>query len=271
MRRAIEPVLVGHRIKTVLARRPDLRIPLPKGFAGRVQGRKVLSVDRRAKYIVIRLDDGNSVIAHLGMSGRMMAYDDGAPPPGPHDHVDIVTDAGRTIRFRDPRRFGLMTLAETAHLDEHKLFRHLGPDPLGNEFGGKTLAASLEGRATSIKAALLDQSTVAGVGNIYACEALFRAGISPKRLAKTVQGQRARKLAEAIRQVLLEAIAAGGSSLRDHVLPSGELGYFQHSWRVYGREGEPCPGCTCDLARTGGIRRIVQNGRSSFYCTTRQR
>lgn len=271
MRRALQPVLEGHRIETVIARRPDLRIPLPKDFAARIRGRTVTSVDRRAKYLVIRLDDGISVIAHLGMSGRMLVHDGEVPPPGPHDHVDFVTNAGRTVRLCDPRRFGLMTLAETAHLDDHKLFRHLGPDPLGNEFGGESLAAALKGRATSIKTALLDQKTVAGVGNIYACEGLFRAGISPKRLAKSVQGGRARKLAEAIREVLLEAIAAGGSSLRDHVLPSGELGYFQHNWRVYGREGLPCPGCACDLSRTHGIRRIVQNARSTFYCTTRQR
>jgi formamidopyrimidine-DNA glycosylase len=211
------------------------------------------------------------VIAHLGMSGRLMVYDREVPPPGPHDHVDLVTDEGRTIRLRDPRRFGLMTLAETAGLDVHKLFRRLGPDPIGNAFGGEALAAALNGRATSIKAALLDQKTVAGVGNIYACEALFRAGLSPRRLAKSIQGRRAEALAQAIREVLLEAIAAGGSTLRDHVLPTGELGYFQHKFRVYGREGQPCPGCTCELARTGGIQRIVQNARSTFYCTTRQR
>jgi formamidopyrimidine-DNA glycosylase len=171
------------------------------------------------------------------------------------------------LRFNDARRFGLITLAPRAALAKHPLFRHLGPEPLDDGFDGPALAAALKGRRTPIKAAILDQQTVVGVGNIYACEALFHAGLSPKRVASTVQGERADKLAAAIKAVLTKAIAAGGSSLRDYVQTSGELGYFQHEWAVYGREGQRCPGCDCK----GGVKRLVQSNRSTFYCAKRQR
>jgi formamidopyrimidine-DNA glycosylase len=211
------------------------------------------------------------------MSGRMTTgRPDVLPPIDIHDHVVIATEDGVEVRFRDPRRFGLMTLVPTAAAAAHPLLAGLGPEPLSAAFDGSALAAALKGRRTPIKAALLDQRIVAGLGNIYVCEALFQAGISPKRLAGRVQGARADALAAAIKSVLERAIAAGGSSLRDHRQPSGELGYFQHSFTVYDREGMPCPGCRCDAAETAvetseGIRRIVQGGRSTFYCRHRQR
>lgn len=268
--RGLAGVLEGRRLVRVEARRPDLRIPLPP-LGPALTGRRVLRVGRRAKYILVTLDDDQVLIAHLGMSGRMVIVRGDAGPPGRHDHVVLVTEDGTEIRFNDARRFGLMALTTADELLFHPLLADLGPEPLSNAFSGPVLAERLAGRASSIKAALLDQRVVAGVGNIYASEALYRATISPRRRAGTVQGRRAERLAAAIREVLEQAIAVGGSSLRDHVQPSGELGYFQHRWAVYDREGEPCPACDCDLGRTRGIRRIVQQGRSTFFCPTRQR
>jgi formamidopyrimidine-DNA glycosylase len=246
-------------------RRKDLRIPFPRNFAAALTGREVKAIRRRAKYILIDLDDGQVLIVHLGMAGRMQIADP-ASTLGAHDHVIFTTDDARQIRFNDPRRFGLMTLTPAADLAQHKLFRHLGPDPLSDAFTPEALSAALKGRKTSIKAALLDQRIVVGVGNIYACESLHRARISPKRKAGTVAGVRAELLVPAIKEILREAIAAGGSSLRDHVQVSGELGYFQHAWRVYGREGEPCRQCN-----NGVVSRIVQGARSTFYCRTCQK
>jgi formamidopyrimidine-DNA glycosylase len=267
VRRGLAPVLEGSRIVRVLVRRPDLRRPLPDDFAGRIEGRRVLSCGRRGKYLLIHLDDGQVLIVHLGMSGRILIFRDALPPLDAHDHVIFETDGGVTIRYNDQRRFGLMDLAPADTLDSHPLLAGLGPEPLGNAFSGPILAQRLAHRSSPLKSALMDQSVVAGLGNIYVCESLFRAGLSPRRKAGTVGPVRARRLADAIRQVLGEAIEAGGSSLRDHRLPSGELGYFQHTCAVYGREGEPCPGCTCG----GAVRRIVQSGRSTFYCPRRQR
>ena len=264
-------VLVGKRIVSAVARRPDLRVALPPDFARRLEGRRVEALERRAKYLLVKLDDGWTWIIHLGMSGRMTTGRVGALPPlGRHDHVVVVTEEEMEVRFHDPRRFGLMTLVSEADIGRHRLLAGLGPEPLTADFDGVRLAAALKGRRTSIKAALLDQRIVAGLGNIYVCESLFRAGISPKRLAGRVQGERAETLVKAIKAVLKKAITAGGSSLRDHRQPSGELGYFQHSFTVYDREGKPCQGCECDLAETGGIRRIIQSGRSTFYCPRRQ-
>jgi formamidopyrimidine-DNA glycosylase len=262
--RGLAGVFTGRRLARVELRRRDLRIPFPPGLAESLTGRRIERIARRAKYILIELDNGQVAIVHLGMAGRMQIVDP-ATPLGPHDHVVFTTDAGRQVRFNDPRRFGLMTLTSAAELDMHRLFRHLGPDPLSEHFTPTMLSRALKGRKTSIKAALLDQRIVVGIGNIYACEALNRARISPKRQAGTVAGRRADTLVPAIKQVLADAIAAGGSSLRDHVQPSGELGYFQHAWRVYGREGERCP------CRAGTVVRIVQGGRSTFYCRTCQR
>ncbi len=265
--RGLAATLEGRIIARVEQRRKDLRIPFPHGFARRLEGRRVERVGRRAKYILVHLDDGWVMLAHLGMSGRMVVSRRPAPPPGPHDHLIIETDDGARITYQDHRRFGLMTLCEAERLGEHPLLKSLGPEPLGNEFNGPYLSAAVAGRRTPIKAALLDQRLVAGLGNIYVSEALYRAGISPRRLARSVTGARAERLAGAVRAVLVDAIAAGGSSLRVYVQADGELGYFQHQWAVYDREGEPCPGCDCG----GAVRRLVQAGRSTFYCPARQR
>lgn len=266
--RGLRKPLEGHRLARVVQRRPDLRFPIPERFPERLTGRTVERIHRRAKFILATFDDGTVLIAHLGMSGRMTIVPAAeAPPPGPHDHVEFETDEGMLIRYCDPRRFGMMDLTTVDALEEHRMLKGLGPEPLGNAFNAAVLDRSLAGKRTPIKAALLDQKIVVGLGNIYICEALYRAGISPKRSAYTVPGKRAERLAREIRAVLQEAIDAGGSSLRDYVQASGDLGYFQHRWRAYGREGEPCGMAGCD----GTIRRIVQSGRSTFYCATHQR
>ncbi|MGD1879556.1 MAG: bifunctional DNA-formamidopyrimidine glycosylase/DNA-(apurinic or apyrimidinic site) lyase [Kiloniellaceae bacterium] len=267
--RGLRPKLEGHVLRQVEQRRANLRYPFPENFAQRLTGRRVERIIRRAKYMLLHLDDGQVLLCHLGMSGRMVIVEQGGDrerlPLDRHDHVVFTTEAGTEIRFNDARRFGIMDLfAETA-LDDHPLLRALGPEPLGNDFNGPALAAALKGKRTPIKSALLDQQVVAGLGNIYVCEALFFARLSPRRLAYTVQGNRAEKLAAAVRQVLTRAIEAGGSSLRDYVQASGELGYFQHEWAVYGREGEACRHCGA------AIQRMVQSGRSTFYCSRCQR
>lgn len=256
--RGLRGVLKGRRFAHVVVRRKDLRIPFPKGLAAALTGRRVERIYRRAKYVMMNLDDGQVLIVHLGMSGRMTITQQ-AVAPGKHDHVIFTTDEGTQITFNDPRRFGLMALAAQSEVDAHKFFCHLGPDALSESFNAVSLSAALKGRKTSIKVALMDQRIVVGVGNIYACESLYRAGISPKRRAGTVAGRRAAALVPVIKEVLRQAIAAGGSSLRDHVQPSGELGYFQDSWQVYGREGEAC-------GKGHAVRRTIQGGRSTFYC-----
>ena len=266
--RGLRLPLEGQRLAKVEVRVPALRWPLRKDLAQKLTGRRVLSVGRRAKYLLIQLEGEEVLLAHLGMSGRILMVPKGADvAPEKHDHIVFTTEAGTEIRFNDARRFGMVDLVAAHSLEQHKLLEGLGPEPLGNEFSGPVLAAALEGKVTPIKAALLDQRVVAGLGNIYVSEALFESGIAPRRLARTVQGERAEKLVHAVKSVLKRAIAAGGSSLRDYVQTSGELGYFQHQWSVYGKEGEPCPGCTCGK----GVRRIVQSGRSTFYCAVRQR
>jgi len=281
------PVMEGHKFTHVETRRGDLRVPFPNDFAGRLTGRKVKRLWRRAKYILGDLDDGETLVIHLGMSGRMSVHvagaakklgnyvhdmkveDGGGATIGQdkHDHVVFDTDAPARIVFNDHRRFGLMLLVETAELDEHKLFKGLGVEPLSDAFNAAFLAAALKGKKTPIKSALLDQRVIAGLGNIYVCEALFRAGISPKRQAAKVRPEQIKLLAPAIKAVLREAVKAGGSSLRDHKRTDGELGMFQHNFAVYGREGKPCPGKGCK----GTINRIVQAGRSTFYCPSCQR
>jgi formamidopyrimidine-DNA glycosylase len=267
--RGLAAHMEGRRVARLDLNRPDLRIPLPPGLKGKVEGRRVQHIARRAKYILMHLEDGGVLIIHLGMSGRMVVAADGTTlgPLDRHDHVVFTMDSGAVIRFNDARRFGLMDYALESELADHPLFAALGPEPLGNAFNGPALAASLAGKMTPIKAALLDQRVVAGLGNIYVSEALYWAGLSPRRIAATVAGGRAERLANAVRDVLTRAIAAGGSSLRDYVQASGELGYFQHHWAVYGRENERCPECDCG----SGIKRIVQSGRSTFYCAKRQR
>lgn len=265
--RGLASRLDGRSLAEVEARRRDLRWPLPERMAARLTGRRVIGLRRRAKYILVDLDDGTSWIIHLGMSGRMLISDGPKPELETHDHVVFRTDDGTWVRFNDARRFGMMDLWPTAEVERHKLLKGIGPEPLGNAFSGPALESALAGKYTPIKAALLDQKVVAGVGNIYACEALHRSGISPRRLALNVWGGRAERLADAVKAVLTEAIAAGGSSLRDHRQVSGELGYFQHTFRVYDRAGEACPTPAC----TGTVKRLVQSGRSTFYCPRCQR
>jgi formamidopyrimidine-DNA glycosylase len=283
VRRGLAPAMEGAVIERAEARRPDLRFPFPEHFAERLAGNRVLALRRRAKYLLADLACGETLIMHLGMSGSFRIENE-APVAGgafrhprgkaaAHDHVVLVLSGGHTIVYNDPRRFGFMTLAETASLDTHPLLADLGVEPTGNALGAEALAAGMAGRNSPVKAALLDQTLIAGLGNIYVCEALWRARISPRRLARTLvrangaPTERLEKLTEAIRAVIAEAIVAGGSSLRDHVQTNGELGYFQHAFAAYDREGVPCGHDGC----TGTIRRIVQSGRSTFYCPRCQR
>jgi formamidopyrimidine-DNA glycosylase len=268
--RGLAACLEGRVIRRAEVRRADMRWPLPLGLARRLTGAEVLGFRRRGKYILMRISGGDSVLIHLGMSGRMLIRPVGANAVPAHEHVMIETDAGVQVGFVDPRRFGSVDLLPTAGEDGHKLLLGMGPEPLGPEFTAAYLSGRLAGRQTPIKAALLDQGVVAGLGNIYVSEALYRAGVSPRRLAGSVAGGRAARLVPEIQATLREAIAAGGSSLRDYVQPDGELGYFQHAWKVYGREGEPCPVCP-GMPGCAGVARIVQSGRSTFYCPRRQR
>jgi formamidopyrimidine-DNA glycosylase len=266
IRRGLTLKMSGRRILRAELRRPDLRRPFPPALAARLDGARIGALGRRGKYILIELDSDGVLLLHLGMSGRVTAGVAGLPD-APHDHVVLRLDDGTVIRFNDPRRFGVLDYIRRGEESKHPLLAGLGPEPLGPEFNQAYLAAALAGKMTPAKSALLDQRIVAGLGNIYACEALFRSGISPRRLAGSIGRARVARLVEAIRSVLTEAIEAGGSSLRDYVQADGELGYFQHRWAVYGHEGEPCPGCDCG----GGVRRIVQSGRSTFFCAKRQR
>jgi len=268
--RGLAQVWEGRRLVSVTCHRAGLRQPFPKDFAQRLSGRLIESVGRRAKYLVVRLDGGLVMLGHLGMSGRMVISPLRNTPPGPHDHVEFVTDAGVLVVLNDARRFGLLTLCEAGELAAHPLMAGIGPEPLDDRFDAEALSRALAGKATPIKSALLDQKLVAGLGNIYVAESLFRAAISPERPAAAVTGEETARLVDCIKAVLREAIAAGGSTLRDHMRPDGELGYFQHSFKVYGKAGQPCPHCPGPPGCTG-IRRIVQAGRSTFYCAERQR
>jgi len=270
VRRGLMPALLGRRLADVSAHRPDLRFPLPDGFAERLRGRRVDRLDRRAKYLLIGLEGNLTLLVHLGMSGRFQVASE-EQPRCLHDHVCFVTDRGWTVRFNDARRFGYMDLVESDRLLDHPLLASLGPEPLGGTFTGAYLAGRLAGRAMALKAALMDQDVVAGMGNIYASESLYRAGLSPLRAAGSIDVPRARRLVAAIRAVLREAIDAGGSSLRNHQRPSGELGCFQHTFAVYDRAGEACPDCRCRIAATGGIQRAIIAGRATFFCPKRQR
>jgi len=286
VRRGLEPVLAGRRIARFEQRRPDLRFPFPERFAERLENQTILTLGRRAKYLLARLSSGEVLVMHLGMSGRFTitlphqgkpqllgdyTYDTGADPA--HDHVVFMMEDGVTVTYNDPRRFGCMLLISEQELDEHPLFAGLGVEPLGNELTPDYLATKARGRKADLKAFLMDQRIVAGLGNIYVCEALYRAGLSPKRVASCLANgsgwptSRAERLVPAIRSVLQDAIDAGGSTLRDYRQADGTIGGFQHTFSVYGREGEPCltPGCR------GIVQRIVQGGRSTFYCGKCQR
>jgi formamidopyrimidine-DNA glycosylase len=284
VRRGLQPVMEGARFTKVEAHRGDLRWPLAKDFVARLEGKRVEGLGRRAKYLLADLSSGEVLIMHLGMSGSFRVARSGRnKTPGAyyherskqaaHDHVVFHMSSGARIAFNDPRRFGMMKLVARTELDREPLLRALGPEPLGNEFDAAMLARACKGKKTSLKAALSDQRVVAGLGNIYVCEALHRARLSPKRMASTIAtksgepNELARALVDAIKAVLKDAIEAGGSSLRDHRRTDGALGDFQHNFRVYDREGQPCvtPGCK------GKVKRIVQNGRSTFYCPSCQK
>lgn len=280
VRLGLAPVLVGNSFQSVEQRRKDLRFPLPKHFAQRLQGRTIDGLDRRAKYLLARLDDGEVLVMHLGMTGRFriarangemtkrgaVAHRQTKVPR--HEHIVFHLADGAAVRYSDTRRFGFMDLIPEAELERHALFHRLGVEPLGEDLTAEWLASRLKSKTASIKAALLDQRLIAGIGNIYACEALYRAGISPLRKAGTLAtktGKSTKKteaLVKAIRAVLEEAIRAGGSSLRDYARADGRLGRFQHRFKVYGREGRSCRSKGC----SGVVHRIVQNGRSTFYC-----
>jgi formamidopyrimidine-DNA glycosylase len=268
--RGLQARLEGRRIARAQVNRKDLRWPFPEGLAARLTGADVLGFRRRAKYILMRISGGDSVLIHLGMSGRMNLTPGPPNADAAHEHFVLEADNGWRVGFVDPRRFGSVDLVATEQEDAHRLLAGMGPEPLDDAFSAAALNEALTGKRTPIKAALLDQRIVAGLGNIYVCEALFRSRISPSRLAYTVPGARAARLVPAIKATLKEAIAAGGSSLRDYVQPDGELGYFQHAWKVYGREGEPCETCPGEPGCLG-VRRIVQSGRSTFYCGALQR
>jgi len=278
VRRGLQPAMEGARIKKAEVRRKDLRFPFQKDFVARLEGQTVTGLGRRAKYLMADLSSGDVLLMHLGMSGSFRVNDDHGTTPGrfhhprvedrAHDHVVFHMSSGAAIVFNDPRRFGYMKIIGRHAIEEEPLLRDLGPEPLGNEFDAEMLARSCANKKTSLKAALLDQRVVAGLGNIYVCEALFRAHLSPRRLAATLATKKgettdhARRLVEAIHDVLNQAIKAGGSSLRDHRQTTGELGYFQHSFQVYDREGEKCRSKGCG----GIVRRFTQNGRSTFWC-----
>jgi len=291
VRRGLEPAMEGARFVKVEARRHDLRWPLTKDIAARLQGNTDTGLGRRGKYLLADVSSGDVLLMHLGMSGSFRVFHAGAaakkPPAHPpplageggaaehiaHDHIVFHMSNGAVVTFNDPRRFGSMKIVPRQRLDEEPLIRSLGPEPLGNAFDAAMLAHACRGKKTSLKVALSDQRIVAGLGNIYVCEALYRARLSPKRRASTIAtrsgapNERAERLVAGIKAVLTEAIKAGGSSLRDHKRTDGELGLFQHNFRVYDRGGEPCPTPDC----TGTIKRIVQNGRSTFFCPACQK
>ena len=267
VRRGLERAMVGRRINQVVVRRSDLRRPLPENFSDMLTGREITHLDRRAKYLLIHLDIGHVVLVHLGMSGRMV-IEQGTEvevPAQKHEHIAFSVGNGTVIRFSDPRRFGLMDLAPKEKLFDHPLLKLIGPEPLNAEFNTESLMKSLKGRKTTIKSALLDQRVVAGLGNIYVCESLFIARVSPRRITKNISTIRAARLVYATKEILRDAINAGGSTLRDHVTPTGEMGYFQYNFKVYGREGKLCETCMQP------VKRIVQAGRSTFFCASCQR
>jgi formamidopyrimidine-DNA glycosylase len=270
VRRGLEKELIGARFVTVEARRADLRAPLPKRLDARLRGRRIEAIARRAKYILMALDNGDTLLLHLGMSGRIILSKT-RKAPEKHDHLILTFDNGVTLHFNDPRRFGLCDLVAKGKLAQHKLLRHLGLEPLGKDLTPAALAALFKGRKRNIKDTLMDQQLLAGIGNIYASEALFYAGINPRRAAGRCTKEQLAKLAPAIREVLTDALASGGSTLRNYRHANGDIGAFQHRFAVYDRRGKRCPGCACDPAKTGGIRQITQGARSSFYCPVKQK
>ncbi|GGF65996.1 formamidopyrimidine-DNA glycosylase [Terasakiella brassicae] len=262
VRLGLLPALEGRTINDVVVRRRDLRTPVPENFEDRVRNQKVLGLSQRSKYILILLESGETIIIHLGMSGRIRIEEGNPCEPDKHDHIEFITDSRHCIRFGDPRRFGFVDLIQAGQVDLYPSLAKLGPEPLDAAFEGDVLYDRLKGRQTTMKAVLMDQRIIAGLGNIYVNEALFRAGITPQKKAGSLSRAQAEKLVKVIKDVLQEAICAGGSSLKDHRQTDGELGYFQHSFQVYGREGETCLNCQSEI-----IQRMVQQGRSTFYCS----
>ncbi len=269
--RALEPAMVGRRTERLVFNRPNLRFSLPQGLPAQLKGQCFQSVMRRGKYIVVMAENGYGFVLHLGMSGAIRI--EASPEERQaqkHDHVELFLEDGPRVVLNDPRRFGFLEALEEKSWKNYPAFAAMGPEPLGNDFNGPALAQAISGRRAAIKAALLDQKIVAGIGNIYACEALYMAAIDPRRGAGDLSADECEKLVRAIKQVLLKAIEAGGSSLRDYKHTDGKLGYFQHQFAVYDREGETCRTCDCDRIKTGGVQRIVQGGRSTFYCPEKQ-
>ncbi len=269
--RGLQAQIAGKSIAQVDVFTAKIRTPVPKDLAKTLLKRRILHVTRRAKYILIHLDSGMALVIHLGMSGSIRFVDYAAYTKEKHDHLAIGFDGGDGFVFNDPRRFGMVFHASVAHLDQHAAFSHLGPEPLDRQFTPKVLGSALKSRKTAIKVALMDQEMVVGVGNIYASEALFRSGIDPTRPASSLDTSALTRLCAAIKQVLKEAIASGGSTLRNYRQADGNLGYFQHRFDVYEKAGKPCKGCTCSVAKTGGIQKITQGGRSTYYCPRKQK
>lgn len=270
--RGLKPHLEGGEIVDAKNYRKDLRIPFPKNLKKSLTGQKILNITRRAKYILVHLSGGNILVIHLGMSGRVTVISKNEEYDlQKHDHFMMAMKDGVSIVYNDPRRFGMIFLVEEDKIHDHKVFNHLGPEPLGNEFSGSILAERLKNKKTSIKQALLDQRVVVGVGNIYASEALYQAGINPTKRAELVKGEKIELLVRCIRDVLNRAIKAGGSTLKDYRSADGELGYFQHSFKVYDRANELCPKCKKAGVTKPCIKKIVQSGRSTYYCAKTQR
>jgi formamidopyrimidine-DNA glycosylase len=267
--RGLEKVLLNRTLLSVDMRRADLRFPLPTNMHKALVHQRITGMERRAKYMLIHFEHGQTLLIHLGMSGRMTIdnnVDDGIEQTAKHDHVIFKTDGGQRIRYNDARRFGMMDIVATAKTAQHKLLKNLGVEPLGDAFTAAALHTQLQNKKIAIKLAIMDQAVVVGVGNIYASEALYGAGINPMRGANTLNQNECKKLVAAIQNVLKRAIEKGGSTLRDYVQSDGELGYFQHEFAVYGRSGLPCKNCTCE----GGIQKITQGGRSTFFCAVTQ-
>lgn len=270
--RGLQKSIAGKKLSRIELRRRDLRFPFPKNLVSATAGTKIKNISRRAKYVLIHLDNAQVILVHLGMSGRLVIADaKDKTQPAKHDHVIFHLHGGGRVIFNDARRFGLVDLAAQDSIESHRFFAHLGPEPFDAGFTAKSFAQSLHNKKVAIKLAIMDQRLVVGVGNIYASEALFDARIDPARPAGELRPAEIKKLWAAIRAVLQRAIDAGGSSIRDYVQTDGELGYFQHQWAVYDKQGQKCRGCTCPLQKTGGIKKIVQGGRSTFYCPARQK
>ena len=270
--RGLIPVMEGAIINSLKTTRPNLRTPFPENFSEKVKNSKIIKINRRAKYAQLILNNDLTIVIHLGMSGVIkIITPEEKYENAKHDHMIISLNNGYKIILNDPRRFGMVLLINSNEINEHKSFSSLGPEPFSNEFNGEYLYKELQKRTGKIKSALLDQSLIAGLGNIYVCEALFDTSICPTRKSNSLTKEDAENLVIASKEILDRAIKAGGSTLKDYRHVNGDLGYFQHQFKVYGKEGQKCPECNCDITKTNGIKRINQSGRSSFYCQNKQK